>query len=100
MLVIEECKNTRAVTIFIRGGNKMVIPQLVAYCGFLLQVGQGGGSPYSCLPSSERLPKSLVWNNGKSYATVEIGTRKSLPPDKISWEKACIRCQSEIIAEE
>ena len=24
MLVIEECKNTRAVTIFIRGGNKMV----------------------------------------------------------------------------
>lgn len=25
MLVIEECKNSRAVTIFIRGGNKMVI---------------------------------------------------------------------------
>lgn len=24
MLVIQECKNTRAVTIFIRGGNKMV----------------------------------------------------------------------------
>lgn len=24
MLVIEECKNARAVTIFIRGGNKMV----------------------------------------------------------------------------
>lgn len=24
MLVIEECKNSRAVTIFIRGGNKMV----------------------------------------------------------------------------
>ena len=24
MLVIEECQNTRAVTIFIRGGNKMV----------------------------------------------------------------------------
>ena len=24
MIVIEECKNTRAVTIFIRGGNKMV----------------------------------------------------------------------------
>lgn len=24
MLVITECKNTRAVTIFIRGGNKMV----------------------------------------------------------------------------
>lgn len=26
MLVIEECKNTRAVTIFVRGGNKMVSP--------------------------------------------------------------------------
>ena len=25
MLVIEECLNSRAVTIFIRGGNKMVI---------------------------------------------------------------------------
>ena len=24
MLIIEECKNSRAVTIFIRGGNKMV----------------------------------------------------------------------------
>ena len=24
MLVIEECQNSRAVTIFIRGGNKMV----------------------------------------------------------------------------
>ncbi|XP_071382154.1 T-complex protein 1 subunit epsilon isoform X2 [Centroberyx affinis] len=27
MLVIEECKNTRAVTIFIRGGNKMIIEE-------------------------------------------------------------------------
>uniref|UniRef100_A0A3B4B5S4 T-complex protein 1 subunit epsilon n=1 Tax=Periophthalmus magnuspinnatus TaxID=409849 RepID=A0A3B4B5S4_9GOBI len=27
MLVIKECKNTRAVTIFIRGGNKMIIEE-------------------------------------------------------------------------
>merc|ERR1712241_1253125 len=27
MLVIEECKNTRAVTIFIRGGNKMIVEE-------------------------------------------------------------------------
>jgi len=27
MLVIEECKNTRAVTIFIRGGNKMILEE-------------------------------------------------------------------------
>jgi len=27
MLVIEECKNTRAVTIFIRGGNKMIVKE-------------------------------------------------------------------------
>lgn len=35
MLVIEECQNTRAVTIFIRGGNKMVgelHPRLTTYC--------------------------------------------------------------------
>lgn len=29
MLVIEQCKNSRAVTIFIRGGNKMVRTQLL-----------------------------------------------------------------------
>ncbi|XP_047137171.1 T-complex protein 1 subunit epsilon [Hydra vulgaris] len=27
MLIIEECKNTRAVTIFIRGGNKMIVEE-------------------------------------------------------------------------
>eukprot|EP00122_Pirum_gemmata_P016813 Pgem_evm1s15726 len=27
MIVIEECANTRAVTIFVRGGNKMVIEE-------------------------------------------------------------------------
>lgn len=32
MLVIEECLNSRAVTIFIRGGNKMV-----QYCFILLE---------------------------------------------------------------
>lgn len=35
MLVIEECQNTRAVTIFIRGGNKMVgelHPRLTTCC--------------------------------------------------------------------
>ena len=29
MLVIEGCQNSRAVTIFIRGGNKMVIDSLI-----------------------------------------------------------------------
>lgn len=29
MLVIEECKNSRAVTVFIRGGNKMVTTFIV-----------------------------------------------------------------------
>lgn len=32
MLVIEQCKNSRAVTIFIRGGNKMVRTQLILNC--------------------------------------------------------------------
>ena len=27
MLVIEECANTRAVTVFIRGGNKMIVDE-------------------------------------------------------------------------
>lgn len=31
MLVIEECKNSRAVTIFIRGGNKMVMKFIQNY---------------------------------------------------------------------
>ena len=33
MLVIEECQNTRAVTIFIRGGNRMVSKQFM-HLGF------------------------------------------------------------------
>lgn len=35
MLVIEECKNSRAVTIFVRGGNKMVnsnVYYFVTFC--------------------------------------------------------------------
>lgn len=46
MLVIQECKNTRAVTIFIRGGNKMVstnvaihdMPRFPFMVGFLLHL--------------------------------------------------------------
>jgi chaperonin GroEL (HSP60 family) len=37
MLVIEECKNSRAVTIFIRGGNKMVNGRLhMLICRYFL----------------------------------------------------------------
>ena len=35
MLVIEECPNSRAVTIFIRGGNKMVRFEGICDCAFL-----------------------------------------------------------------
>ena len=31
MLVIEECSNTRAVTVFVRGSNKMVIMYTYTY---------------------------------------------------------------------
>ena len=41
MLVIEECQNSRAVTVFIRGGNKMVNKQ--DRVSFFLLVGGGGG---------------------------------------------------------
>jgi T-complex protein 1 subunit epsilon len=27
MLVVEECKNCKAVTIFVRGGNKMIVEE-------------------------------------------------------------------------
>jgi len=35
MLVIEECANTRAVTIFVRGGNKMVSIGLYKYLNII-----------------------------------------------------------------
>ena len=41
MLVIEECQNSRAVTVFIRGGNKMVNKQ--DRVSFFLLVGGGVG---------------------------------------------------------
>jgi hypothetical protein len=39
MLVIEECANTRAVTLFVRGGNKMVFFfSIDKYYPFFLQI--------------------------------------------------------------
>ena len=32
MLVIEECANTRAVTVFVRGSNKMVCSLSIVWC--------------------------------------------------------------------
>ena len=43
MLVIEECKNSRAVTIFIRGGNKMVSRMQIGEVGL---VWEGNNAPY------------------------------------------------------
>lgn len=39
MLVITECKNTRAVTIFIRGGNKMVNTYRPSPCKLRIYLG-------------------------------------------------------------
>ncbi len=36
MLVIEDCKNTKAVTVFIRGGNKMVRGMGLQQCLFVI----------------------------------------------------------------
>ena len=48
MLVIEECKNSRAVTIFVRGGNKMV-----RSCSMFGKAGFGG-------PGSKPILNSIV----------------------------------------
>ncbi len=31
MLVIEDCKNTTAVTVLVRGGNKMIVEEVCIY---------------------------------------------------------------------
>lgn len=61
MLVIEQCKNSRAVTIFIRGGNKMVRVQFLAphcpplsACGLVL--------PVMCLRCSRYFPKMIIFS--------------------------------------
>ncbi len=44
MLVIQECKNTRAVTIFIRGGNKMASSDVIysmSRCPFMVNIALG-----------------------------------------------------------
>jgi T-complex protein 1 subunit epsilon len=56
MLVIEECANTRAVTVFIRGSNKMVSTVQV----FPLQAGPA--SWFVRLPTQ---PRSLTRRNGR-----------------------------------
>jgi chaperonin GroEL (HSP60 family) len=30
MLVIEDCKNSNAVTVLVRGGNKMIVEEVIA----------------------------------------------------------------------
>ena len=48
MLVIEECHNSRAVTIFIRGGNKMVSTALYSLRKQLTFCDATTGSPVKC----------------------------------------------------
>ena len=59
MLVIEECRNSRAVTIFIRGGNKMVgiISSLFIHQRNGLQKVQVGGHVHPCDELSENKEK-------------------------------------------
>ena len=56
MLVVEECANTRAVTIFVRGSNKMVISNNLIATGFLIDY-----FPRSLTKQSELCTTLFVW---------------------------------------
>ena len=64
MLVIEECKNTRAVTIFIRGGNKMV-RKFKFVCQLHLQSRQ-------CEPILARMPRTPSQIQLRAFLTAKI----------------------------
>jgi len=49
MLVIEECRNSRAVTIFIRGGNKMVFKSIHSGVICTVKIGNLSCYNYDCL---------------------------------------------------
>jgi hypothetical protein len=73
MLVIEDCKNTKAVTVFIRGGNKMIIDEAKrslhdAMCVIRNLVRDnrivyGGGAPEICssIAVNEEADKVRLW---------------------------------------
>lgn len=50
MLVIEECKNSKAVTIFLRGGNKMVKKRAKIYVAWWFASALSGCYPLFVLP--------------------------------------------------
>ena len=60
MLVIEECHNSRAVTIFIRGGNKMVSTALYSLRKQLTFCDATTGFPVKSCPRNERRNSVLI----------------------------------------
>ncbi|GAB1298325.1 T-complex protein 1 subunit epsilon [Apodemus speciosus] len=98
MLVIEKCKNSRAVTIFIRGGNKMIIEEAKrslhdALCVIrnLIRdnrvVYGGGAAEISCaLAVSQEADKVSLCSPGRpeTYSVDQAGLKLRNPPASAS----------------
>jgi chaperonin GroEL (HSP60 family) len=67
MLVIEECKNSKAVTIFLRGGTKMIIEEAKRSMHDALCV-----------------VRNLVRDNRLGYAPQQIDTTKVVDPHRLN----------------
>jgi hypothetical protein len=89
MLVIEECANTRAVTIFVRGSNKMVSPQswtavyylLITDCLEKLNPGRSSTRPNELytMPSASSGTSSVTTGSSTEEARPRSAPRSPSP---------------------
>lgn len=86
MLVIEECKNSRAVTIFIRGGNKMVreaIRCLVVLITFIKIIEEAKRSLHDALCVIRNLVKDSRIVYGGGAADISCSLAVAAEADKV-----------------
>ena len=94
MLVIEECANTRAVTIFVRGSNKMVNCILFPYVGvkWLIHSQQIVDEAKRALHDAICAVRNLVVDNRVVYGGGSAEISCSIAVSKAADEVSCSGC--------
>jgi T-complex protein 1 subunit epsilon len=83
MLVIEECANTRAVTIFVRGSNKMVSPEPQPHTQ---QTGLSTNPPFTSSSTKPSAPSTTPSaSSATSSATTASSTAAVRPKSPAAW---------------
>ena len=101
MLVIEQCKNSKAVTVFIRGGNKMVIPYLHILGTDALQIIEEAKRSLHdaiCVVRNLVRDNRIVYGGGAAEIACSLKVRQEA--DKVGVFYACLHltCRAGVVA--